>query len=128
MIDIRLDDGTGLAALIFSGIQSSPEVKDAAAALIDGVKGRDAIILLCDWSNVAGWACEPGSLPVYEWVAAARRVERAAIVHHHRWKRQAAWLAALIRYGNGDVLSWRPDEAGAARRWLVAAREPSVTP
>jgi hypothetical protein len=126
MIEIRLDAATGLATLTFAGVQSDAEIGEAAAAFIRMVEGHETVAALCDWSEVIGWACEPRSLPVYEWVAVAGRIERAAIVHHHRWNRQAAWLAALIRYGSGDVRSWRPGEADAARCWLAAASDTSA--
>jgi hypothetical protein len=122
MIEIRLDAATGLATLTFGGMQSNADVGEAAASFIHIVEARETIVLFCDWSDVAGWTCAPGSLPVYEWVAVARRIERAAIIHHQRWNRQAAWLAALIRYGNADVLSFRPNEADTARRWLTACK------
>jgi hypothetical protein len=128
MIEIMPDAGAGVTILRFSGVQTSEDITGAAAAVIQLCDGRDGIRLLCDWSDVLGWACETRSLPVYDWGAAAcGRIERAAILHHHRWNRQAAWLAAMLRHSHVDVRSWRLRETDGAQKWLLASSDGSET-
>ncbi len=105
IIEIRPGIEAGFTVLRFSGVQTSEDIAGAVAAVIQLCKSREAMRLLCDWSDVLGWACETRLLPVSEWVAAAGRVERVAILHHHRWNRQAAWLAAMLRREHVEVRS-----------------------
>ena len=122
MIEITPDAGAGVTMLRFSGVQTSEDITRAVAAVIQLCDGRDDIRLLCDWSDVLGWACETRSLPVYEWGATASgRIERAAILHHHRWNRQAAWLAAMLRHANVEVRCWHLRASYGARKWLLAS-------
>jgi len=125
MIEIRPDAGAGFAKLRFSGVQTREDIGGAVAAVIQLCKGRDNLRLLCDWSDVLCWACETKLLPVSEWIAAADPVERVAIVHHHRWNRQAAWLAAVLRRRNVNVRSWHLREPERARKWLLASGDKS---
>jgi hypothetical protein len=121
MIEIMPDAGAGVTLLRFRGVQTSEDITGAVVAVIQLCDGRDGIRLLCDWSDVLGWACATRSLPVYEWGAAASgRIERAAILHHHRWNRQAAWLAAMLRHANVEVRCWRLRASDEARKWLLA--------
>jgi hypothetical protein len=121
MIEIIPDTGVCFTMLRFSGVQTREDIDCAMAAVIQLCNGRDGIRLYCDWSAVLGWTCEPRSLPVTEWVAAAAgRVERVAIVHHHRWNRQAAWFAAMLRRGDVIVRSWHLCQSEDARIWLLA--------
>jgi hypothetical protein len=121
MIEIRQDAGAGFTKLRFSGVQTREDIGGAVAAVIQLCKGRDDIRLLCDWSDVLGWACETKSLPVREWVAATGGLERVAILHHHRWNSQAAWLAAILRRENVEVRSWHLRHPEGARKWLMAS-------
>jgi hypothetical protein len=123
MIEIRPDAGAGFTMLRFSGVQTREDVGRTVMAVIQLCKGRDEIRLLCDWSDVLGWACETKSLPVHEWVAAAGRVERVAILHHHRWNRQAAWLAAMLRRGNVRVRCCHLRDPEGALKWLLASSD-----
>jgi hypothetical protein len=119
MIEIRPDIEAKFTRLRFSGLQTCEDIARAVEAVIQMCASRDGVRLLCDWSDVRGWACETKALPVHEWVGAAGRLERVAILHHHRWNRQAAWLAAILRRGNVDVRSWHLRNPEAARKWLL---------
>jgi hypothetical protein len=121
MIEIRPDAGAGVATLRFSGVQTREDIAGAVGAVIQMCASQDGVRLLFDWSDVQGWTCETRSLPVSDWVAAAGRIERVAIVHHHRWNRQAAWLAAVLRRGHVDVRSWHLRHAEGARKWLLTS-------
>lgn len=120
MIEIRPDAGADFTTLRFSGVQTNTDIGGAVVAFIRQNRSRDGLRLLFDWSDVLGWACETRSLPMAEWLAAAGRIERVAIFHHHRWNRQAAWLAAMLRRGNVDVRSWRLRESERMKKWLLA--------
>jgi SpoIIAA-like len=123
MIEIRPDAGAGFIMLRFSGVQTHEDIAGVVAAVIQLCKSRDGMRLLCDWSDVRGWACETKSLPVHEWVTAAGRVERVAVLHHHRWNRQAAWLAAMLRRENVRVRCGHLRDPAGARKWLLASSD-----
>jgi hypothetical protein len=125
MIEIRPGIEAGFTVLRFSGVQTREDIAGAVAAVIQLCNSREAMRLLCDWSEVRGWACEIRSLPASEWVAAAGRLERVAILHHHRWNRQAAWLAAILRRERVEVRSWLPRQSEDARKWLLASCDAS---
>lgn len=121
MIEIICDAKAGITVLRFAGVQTTEEIADSIAAFIVLCKSQNEIRLLCDWRDVLGWACDTRSLPVHDWIAAAGRVERVALIHHHRWNWQAAWLAAMLRRRKVTVRSWHRRQSEAARKWLLAS-------
>jgi hypothetical protein len=88
-------------------------------ALLDRHAGREHIRVLFDWTGIEGW--KPGTgdpLRWPNWRAMARPIERAAIIHEHRWNRQAALLAAMLRINKAQARSWLPRNLPAALVWL----------
>ncbi len=78
--------------------------------------------VLFDWSKLDDWRLGADEPRVTEdWDRLSRSIHCAAIVHHPRWNRQAAWIGALLRRHNALVRSWRTGEAGPALAWLKSA-------
>jgi hypothetical protein len=88
-------------------------------ALSDQHTPNEHIRVLFDWTGIQGW--EPGTGDPARWPnwrAMARPIDRAAIVHEHRWNRQAALLAAMLRISKAQARSWLPRNLPAALVWL----------
>jgi hypothetical protein len=88
-------------------------------ALLDRHAGHEHIRMLFDWTGIEGWepaTREPALWP--NWRAMARPIERAAIIHEHRWNRQAALLAAMLRINKAQARSWLPRNLPDALVWL----------
>lgn len=118
MADVTPATGAAIIAVRFVGTQTTEELSGIATAIADGLAYDFGCRILFDWSNVQAWTCEAAALPVKSWMAAICRIDRAAIVHHHRWNRQAAWLAAVLRQGKTNVRSWRIADRDNAVAWL----------
>lgn len=89
------------------------------AAVIDGFDSNCGLLIFLDWLGIEHWVFgAPNANSVKEWRKAARNIVRVAIVHDHRVKRQAAWLAAILRKEGVCVRSWRPQHAATATAWL----------
>ena len=110
--------GVAIIAVRFVGTQTTEELIGIATSIADGLARELGSRVLLDWSEVQAWTCEAAALPVESWTAASCRIDRAAIVHHHRWNRQAAWLAAVLRQGKTNVRSWRIADRDNAVAWL----------
>lgn len=77
--------------------------------------------ILFDWSDLVSWNFRmPANPEVQGWLRSADLIDRAAIVHHRRWNRQAAWFAALLRTRNCHVRSYRLDDRDRAMTWLIS--------
>ena len=88
-------------------------------ALSDRHAGHEHIRVLFDWTGIEAWEPEtrdPTRWP--NWRVMARPIERAAIIHEHRWNRQAALLAAMLRINKAQARSWLPRNLPAALVWL----------
>ncbi len=110
--------GVAIIAVRFVGTQTTEGLVGIATSIADCLARDIGSRVLLDWSEVQAWTCEAAVLPVESWTAAICKIDRAAIVHHHRWNRQAAWLAAVLRYGRTDVRSWRIGDRDNAVVWL----------
>ena len=121
MIEIvRLAD-PGVTAVLMRGTIPPGEF-DKLPITLCGQGTRDSILF--DWSDLQDWPLSACELKVTEgWAHLARSIRNAAIVHHCRWNRQAAWIAALLRLHNVNVRSWRHNEADRAIAWLKATRD-----
>jgi hypothetical protein len=80
--------------------------------------------ILFDWSEVTSLPYQtPSQKSLQVWRKTAPQVLRAAFVHHRRWDRQVALLAALLRSADAEVRSFSPEHLDDAVGWLVGARE-----
>jgi hypothetical protein len=118
MIELNLSRKEGLVAVRFRGAVTNMEFVDLAA-MIAGLGSVCSLSIYLDWIRVDHWKFVPAQAnSVIAWRAAARMIERVAIVHDHHLNRQAAWLAAILRREGVTVRSWRPRNGRAARIWL----------
>ena len=103
----------------FRGRLSVSDLTVFETALLDRHAGQEHIRVLFDWTGIEGW--EPGTRESAlwpNWRAMARPIDRAAIIHEHRWNRQAALLAAMLRINKAQARSWLPRNLPAALVWL----------
>jgi hypothetical protein len=102
------------------GEQSVLNLSELAAELAR-VRGKETSFrVLFDWSNVTSWRAQTPRADVAQiWSQTAPHVARAALVHDHRWTRQAALLAAVIRVTGGQVRSFHPRDYEKAINWLT---------
>lgn len=122
MIQINLSRNEGFVSVRFRGAVTDMEFADLATAIANLGASCTALIYL-DWIRVVHWTFEPAQANgVTGWRTAAGIIERVAIIHDHHLNRQAAWLAAVLRREGVTVRSWQPQNARAARVWLVNCR------
>jgi hypothetical protein len=98
VIEIASLNDESIVSVLFHGRLSVSDLSVFDTALLDQYAGHERIRVLFDWTGIEGW--EPGTGdPVRwpNWRAMARPIDRAAIIHEHRWNRQAALLAAMLR-------------------------------
>ena len=103
----------------FRGRLSVSDLSVFETALLDRHAGQEHIRVLFDWTGIEGWepgTGEPARWP--NWRAMAGPIDRAAIIHEHRWNRQAALLAAMLRINKAQARSWLPRNLPAALVWL----------
>lgn len=121
---IAIQESPTFSGLIitFDGESTAPEIERLAAYLSARQKPEERVRALFDWSRLR--TCEFhhfASRSKASWVRSGRSIERAAIVHHHIWNGQAAWLGAALRLGNAEVRSYRNEEFEKALSWLESA-------
>jgi hypothetical protein len=100
---------------------------DEFLALADLFKERSSpaprLVICLDWSDLVSWDFRPpGGDEITNWIGAAIFIKRVAIVHGHRWNRQAAWFAAVLRTGGVEVHSYAATDREKANAWLNSAQ------
>ena len=102
-----------------TGLHNAEAFAEEARSFSLIFESREALLVLFDWSELAGW---DEGLSTTEscrlWASAARQMRRSAIVHDRQWNRQAAILGAVLRLNGVEVRSWRAAEREAAVAWL----------
>jgi hypothetical protein len=119
VIELAPLNGEPIVTVRFRGRLSVSDLTVFETALLDRHAGHAQIRVLFDWTGVEGWepgTGEPARWP--NWRAMARPIDRAAIIHEHRWNRQAALLAAMLRINKAQARSWLPRNLPAALVWL----------
>lgn len=119
MIELASPNGESIVTVRFLGRLSVSDLTIFEAALLDRHAGHEHIRVLFDWTAIKGW--EPGTREPTRWPnwrAMAHPIDRVAIVHEHRWNRQAALLAAMLRLNKLHARSWLPRNLPAALVWL----------
>jgi hypothetical protein len=119
MIEIASLNDEPIVTVRFRGRLSVSDLSVFDTALLDRHSGHEHIRVLFDWTAIEGWepgTREPALWP--NWRAMARPIDRAAIIHEHRWNRQAALLAAMLRINKAQARSWLPRNLPAALVWL----------
>ncbi len=107
------------------GDQSTFDIAELAAELAHARGEETRLRVLFDWSHVTTWRARTPSADVARiWSTTAPPVARAALVHDHRWTRQAALLSAVIRVASGQVRSFHPRDHEKAISWLVEELQP----
>ncbi len=118
MIEIVPHDDPDVIVVRMQGIAPINGFEKLAGALETSTQNGDARILF-DWTKLQEWKLSSSEPKMTEsWIRLARATRCAAIVHHSRWNRQAAWLAAALRLHDVKVRSWRRDEGDRAMAWL----------
>jgi hypothetical protein len=119
VIEIASLNDESIVTVRFRGRLSVSDLSVFDTALLDPHSGHEHIRVLFDWTGVAGWEPETGDPARWpNWRAMARPIDRAAIIHLHRWNRQAALLAAMLRINKAQARSWLPRNLAAALIWL----------
>ena len=78
--------------------------------------------ILFDWSGISSWDFRPPQKHELERsLLAIKFIGRAAILHHRRLNRPAAWFAAFLRTRNCCVRSYNLWDYSWALLWLAAA-------
>ena len=119
VIELASLNGESIVTVRFLGRLSVSDLTVFETALLDRHVGHEHIRVLFDWTAIEGWepgTREPALWP--NWRAMARPIDRAAIIHEHRWNRQAALLAATLRINKAQARSWLPRNLPAALVWL----------
>jgi hypothetical protein len=119
VIEITRQNDESIVTVRFRGTLSVSDLSFFETELLDRHAGREHIRLLFDWTGIEGWeprTREPALWP--NWRAMAHPIDRAAIIHEHRWNRQAALLAAMLRINKAQARSWLPRNLPAALVWL----------
>jgi hypothetical protein len=107
------------AALVKIGEQPSFDIECLATELARLPTYGAPLRVLFDWSMVESWPVRaPSAAAIAGWNRAAPSITRSAFVHAHKWDRQAALLAALLRVANVEVLSFHPTRRDQAIAWL----------
>jgi hypothetical protein len=119
VIEIASLNGASIVTVRFRGRLLVSDLSVFETALSDRNAGLEHIRVLFDWTALEEW--EPGTRDPARWPnwrAMARPIERAAIIHEHRWNRQAALLAAMLRINKAQARSWLPRNLPDALLWL----------
>ena len=119
MIEIVCLNDETIVTVRFGGRLSVADLSVLETTLSDRTAGHEHIRLLFDWTGIEEWepgAGDPALWP--NWRDMARPIDRAAIIHEHRWNRQAALLAAMLRINKTQARSWLPRNLSAALVWL----------
>jgi hypothetical protein len=119
MIELASPNGETIVIVRFRGRLSVSDLTVFETALSNRHAGQEHIRVLFDWTAIEGW--EPGTREPARWPnwrAMAPPIDRAAIIHEHRWNRQAALLAAMLRINKAQARSWLPRNLPAALVWL----------
>jgi hypothetical protein len=102
------------------GAQETDELLRLPQMLAKCQQHASTRLLFFDWSGLTSWklgglhsvqnrmSLQPGIV-----------VDRVALLHHRRWNRQAAWLAALFRTGGTMVRSFNTVKRPDAVAWLL---------
>lgn len=121
MIEIGRSGNFAGITVCLRGRQLTSEFMEIPVLLADHCRVNQPLKILFNWSELESWRFSAdASRCVQTWLEVGRSIERTAIVHHHRWNRQAAWLGAALRLGGSQVRSYRPIEVDKALNWLVA--------
>jgi hypothetical protein len=119
VIEIASVNGEYIVIVRFRGRLSVSDLSVFETAPPIDMRGIKHIRVLFDWTGIEGWeprTREPALWP--NWRAMARPIDRAAIIHEHRWNRQAALLAATLRINKAQARSWLPRNLPTALVWL----------
>jgi hypothetical protein len=117
MIGIERQVGSSVVRGRFCGDLSRSDLVAFVLSLRDLREGEMRIRILLDWTEIERW--KAGTAHPSLWRDLPESIDRAAIVHQHRWDRQAAVLAAMMRMNQTSVRSWAPSSATAAMAWLM---------
>jgi SpoIIAA-like len=120
VIEIACPNDQSIVTVRFYGRLSVSDLSVLETALSDRHSGHERIRMLFDWTGIVAW--QPGTRELARWPnwrALAHPIERAAIIHEHRWNRQAALLAAMLRINKAVARSWLPRNLPAALVWLT---------
>jgi stage II sporulation SpoAA-like protein len=110
---------TEVFVLQLRGVVSTREFIARFSEVLRHETAQDDFRILFDWRSLRRWHLEDWSvLGEGQWLVAARRIERIALVHDVNWNRQAALFAAVLRRENVLVRSWRPAQIEGAAEWL----------
>jgi hypothetical protein len=83
--------------------------------------GNELSRVLFDCSEVTSWPYQaPPQKSLQHWKKTVPQIFRAAFVHHRRWDRHVALLAALLRSANAEVRSFSPEQLDDAISWLAS--------
>jgi hypothetical protein len=125
MIEIRPSGSFSGVTVCLRGRQLTSEFLEIPTLLAYHCCHEQRLKLLFDWSQLESWRFSADtSMSVESWLDVGRSIERAAIVHHHRWNRQAAWLGAALRLAGSQAHSYRLMEFDKALNWLRAPNNP----
>ena len=119
MIEIVCLNDESIVTVRFGGRLSLADLRVLETALSDWQAGHEHIRVLFDWSGINEWEPGTGDPAIWpNWRDMARPTDRAAIIHEHRWNRQAALPAAMLRTNKAQARSWLPRNLSAALVWL----------
>jgi hypothetical protein len=119
MIELASPNGGSIVTVRFRGRLLVSDLTVFETALSNRHAGQEHIRVLFDWTGIERWepgTGEPARWP--NWRAMVCPIDRAAIVHEHRWNKQAALLAAMLRINKAHARSWLPRNLPAALVWL----------
>jgi hypothetical protein len=118
-METRHSVGRAFFVLRPQGNQAKYDIVAMANELAHVQRGGAALRLLFDWTQVHTWPfATPTDVAVQTWKQTAPLIARAAIVHHPKWNRHAAFLAALMRVGNAQVRCLLSPNYEKAAEWL----------
>ena len=113
------EGGHEFLVLGLRGAQPQFDIAAFASELARFSADRVGVRMMLDWSSIERWAFKPPSAAaIHDWDCATPRLQRAAIVHSHKWHRQAAVLSALMRVSHVEVRSFHPIQRELAVAWL----------
>ncbi|AMN43668.1 hypothetical protein [Rhodoplanes sp. Z2-YC6860] len=122
MIKLVTANHGGIINVHIKGRQSALEFGEAGGTFAKQYAGLMRLLVLFDWSALAGWDDNDAACAACrKWQEAARAIDRAAIVHEHCWNRQAAVMGAVLRLNRVSVRSWAVADCTKAAAWLDAA-------
>ena len=122
MIEIGWSKSFSGVTVCLRGRQLTSEFLEIPTLLMGRCRQEQPLKVLFDWAELEYLRLTTeDTLRVEEWIRIGGSIERAAIIHHHRWNRSAAWLAAALRLGGSEVHSFRETEFSKALDWLIAS-------